>query len=393
MAIAGNKLLNLTGAKALYDDLRARIGNIAEEDTATATAAHAVGDAIMVGTQLWRCTAAIAIGDTITDTGAGANVESVTVAELIADVPAPGSIIDDTAGDGVTDKVWSANKVYDQLALKAVIDDTAGDGVTNKVWSANKVFDQLALKATKANPQFSGAFSHQRADEATIGENSVAMGNDSEASGEGSIAIGYTNKATGDDSVAIGGECQTSGQHSVAIGYGCVAENYGGVAIGEYCRTIQSGRFAAGNEALAGQSEAIAIGNGVRNYSPSSFVFGKFNKPGAASHYPSWTGGKEYWKGDCVKRYISGTGNKYYICKQDNSDSTFNDSKWDEVTDTTDYAEIVGNGTSGTNRSNARTLDWSGNEEIAGTFKCATSITIGSTTITEAQLIALLAML
>lgn len=51
------------------------------------------------------------------------------------------------------------------------------------------------------------------------------------------------------------------------------------------------------------------------------------------------------------------------------------------------YAEIVGNGEDNNNRSNARTLDWEGNETLAG------SLTLGSTTITEAQLQALLALL
>jgi len=35
------------------------------------------------------------------------------------------------------------------------------------------------------------------------------------------------------------------------------------------------------------------------------------------------------------------------------------------------YIEIVGNGTSDTTRTNARTLDWNGNEQLAG------SLTIG----------------
>lgn len=47
------------------------------------------------------------------------------------------------------------------------------------------------------------------------------------------------------------------------------------------------------------------------------------------------------------------------------------------------YVEIVGNGTSTSARSNARTLDWSGNEWLAG------SLTLGSTTLTEADIIAL----
>ena len=51
------------------------------------------------------------------------------------------------------------------------------------------------------------------------------------------------------------------------------------------------------------------------------------------------------------------------------------------------YVEIVGKGTNFNARSNARTLDWNGNEWLAG------SLTLGNTTLTEAQLQALLALL
>ena len=58
------------------------------------------------------------------------------------------------------------------------------------------------------------------------------------------------------------------------------------------------------------------------------------------------------------------------------------------------YAEIIGNGTSNSNRSNARTLDWNGNEVLTGGLTVgAAGITIGNTTITEAQLTALLGLL
>ena len=78
-----------------YDDLLKRVveiengdenimANFAEADGQTATSAHAVGDVIIVGRQLYKVTAAIAIGDTITDSGNGANVESTTVAALLA---------------------------------------------------------------------------------------------------------------------------------------------------------------------------------------------------------------------------------------------------------------------------------------------------------------------
>lgn len=80
MSIQANKLMTLADGQVLYDDLRDRIGNIAPEDDLVATAAHAVDDVIMVGKQLYRVTAAIAIGDTITS---GTNVTPKTIAELI----------------------------------------------------------------------------------------------------------------------------------------------------------------------------------------------------------------------------------------------------------------------------------------------------------------------
>ena len=49
------------------------------------------------------------------------------------------------------------------------------------------------------------------------------------------------------------------------------------------------------------------------------------------------------------------------------------------------YIEIIGNGTMSNNRSNARTLDWNGNEWLAG------NLTLNQTTLTENDLIQLLA--
>lgn len=62
------------------------------------------------------------------------------------------------------------------------------------------------------------------------------------------------------------------------------------------------------------------------------------------------------------------------------------------------YIEIVGNGTNVNARSNARALDWSGNEWIQGSYSANGSLTLGKgtadeVTITAAQLKQLLAML
>lgn len=56
------------------------------------------------------------------------------------------------------------------------------------------------------------------------------------------------------------------------------------------------------------------------------------------------------------------------------------------------YIEIVGNGTSAAARSNARTLDWSGNEAIAGNMTVGGgTLTLGATALTAQQLASLIA--
>ena len=55
--------------------------------------------------------------------------------------------------------------------------------------------------------------------------------------------------------------------------------------------------------------------------------------------------------------------------------------------------EIIGNGTSISNRSNARTLDWDGNEVLAGGLTLATELNINGTTLSKAQLTSLIALL
>lgn len=56
------------------------------------------------------------------------------------------------------------------------------------------------------------------------------------------------------------------------------------------------------------------------------------------------------------------------------------------------YVEMVGNGGNDSNRSNARVLDWQGNEKLAGSLTLGMG-TAGEVTLTPAQLTALLALL
>lgn len=162
------------------------------------------------------------------------------------------------------------------------------------------------------NPVGSGSFSLNRKLGTTIGPRSFATGQEITASGGASHAEGGWTTASGTYS-------HTEGFYTVASGwYGAHAEGTQSVASGKY------GPHAEGYYTTASGAGSHAEGREtVANHS-AQHVFGEFNieDPSTAS---------------ADKR-----GN---------------------------YVEIVGNGTADNSRANARTLDWSGNEVLAGGLK------------------------
>lgn len=119
------------------------------------------------------------------------------------------------------------------------------------------------------------------------------------------------------DSVAAGYDTEATGPSSVAIGTNTSAKNGQAVAGGYNSKALGNTSLALGTHCITrlNAAESQAIGNNCIAGSANQMVFGQYN-----------------------------------------------------VEDTTGtYAEIVGNGSSG-NESNARTLDWQGNETIAGDF-------------------------
>ena len=149
---------------------------------------------------------------------------------------------------------------------------------------------------------------------------SLALGNTSIASANSAIAMGgrvvnetYGNRATGIASTAIGGASSlASGDYAIAMGY----------------KTTASGSisFALGQSTVASGQASAAFGTGTIANHKSQLVFGRYNIA------------------DPSEAAATAVGN---------------------------YIEIVGNGSSST-RANARTLDWSGNEVLAG------KLTVGS---------------
>jgi hypothetical protein len=170
------------------------------------------------------------------------------------------------------------------------------------------------------------------------GENSVVLNaNDNTASGYGSTAMGLTTTASGNYAHAEGNETVASGDNSHAEGNDTTASSYNAHAEGnetiasghtshaEGLRTEASGQgsHAEGHNTKASAYSAHAEGYGTEAASKSQHVFGEYNivdkSAGAA------TRGK--------------------------------------------YIQIAGNGNSANAKSNAYTLDWSGNAWFKGNIK------------------------
>ena len=128
--------------------------------------------------------------------------------------------------------------------------------------------------------------------------------------GNYSVAVGENNEASGAHAFAEGLGCKASGDRAHAEGYNCTAS-------GATAHVENSTNVASGN-----QAHAEGYGNEANHL--CQHVFGQYNVA------------------DTSTAAANARGN---------------------------YVEIVGNGTNTNSRSNARTLDWNGNETLAGGLK------------------------
>ena len=157
------------------------------------------------------------------------------------------------------------------------------------------------------------------------GENSIIEGDltGNSSTGNYSHAEGQLTTAGGLQSHAEGQLTTAGGTNSHAEGNGTIATGYGSHAEGRTTTASGASSHAEGFITTAGGTNSHAEGRETIANHKSQHVFGEFN---IADH---------------SLNNASALGN---------------------------YIEIVGNGADDTTRSNARTLDWSGNEVLAGTI-------------------------
>lgn len=198
-------------------------------------------------------------------------------------------------------------------------------GSNSVVGGSNNVVSGNCSFAVGNNNTASGAYSSVEGYHTIAsGDSSHAEGKDTTASGKRSHAEGSATTASGTNSHAEGGNTESAAYYSHAEGYGTSAT--GSTAHAEGNTTTASGinSHAEGTNTLASGINSHAEGQfSIANHK-SQHVFGENNIE------------------DQSTAAVSARGN---------------------------YVEIVGNGYSSNDRSNARTLDWNGNEWIAGNLK------------------------
>ena len=234
----------------------------------------------------------------------------------------------------------------------------------------------ISGKADKADTVIDTTLSLNRKANTTVGTNSVALGMGNEASGMFSFSENLQTTASG-----LGAHAE--GISTVASGSGSHAEGTSNSAVGNCAH-------AEGNYTTASGMRSHTEGWNNTAVADDSHVGGKFSVTDSYSNWPEWVANTSYAVGDKVKvtTTVENTTTVVgYICKTSNNDASFTKSNWNQDTNY-NFAEIIGNGIDTNTRSNARTLDWDGNEYLAGDLyvNCNNDSTGGNKVATEAGL-------
>ena len=145
----------------------------------------------------------------------------------------------------------------------------------------------------------------------------------------GAVSLGRkANTGNGGTSVALGYNVEASAGYAVALGYQTKATEYYANAEGFMTTASGSGSHAEGHSTIASGTDSHSEGCSTKATSAYSHAEGYYTEAG--SQY----------------QHVSG--------------------KYNVVDSSGTYAEIIGNGLNSNNKSNARTLDWNGNEYLNG---------------------------
>lgn len=189
--------------------------------------------------------------------------------------------------------------------------------------------------------------------------------------------IGYTNNISGNYSIAFGNTNTVNGDYSGAIGKDCIVKGSSSISMGQRCNSSAPQSISGGYQCVAIGNYAVALGGGAiypeyDTSNPNSSTLLKdyenyWNTQSDSIHVAFGKGSMVTGKNNlAVGNYCSthGYGN---VAK---NDQEFVVGSFNDYSSDTNNLFVVGNGTSHTSRSNAFTVDNSGNSFFSGKINC-----------------------
>lgn len=206
------------------------------------------------------------------------------------------------------------------------------------------------------------------------GVDAEATGRTTQASGLAAHAEGLNTRASAEYSHAEG-----NGSQVTVTGMGGHAEGYQGTTYGQYAHSEGYSTEARGHYAHTEGNDTLATSEGSHAEGYSSTTYGNYShsegdQTVASGDYSHSSGRQTISRG-----MASNTFGRFNV----DEDSTLEHNEYGS------YVEVVGNGISNSNRSNARSLDWNGNEYLKGDVyvDCDANSANGFKVATDLQLI------
>jgi len=206
------------------------------------------------------------------------------------------------------------------------------------------------------------------------GNDSFAFGNAAHSAGMGSFAFGNSATANNNYSFAFGNQVSTSGNHSFV--FGDSSTSYGGVVLGNQSYAAMNA-FSSGIQNWAGGNGSIAMGYGNNVYSFHATAIGSHNTVSGTGSIALGQLNQIFFD-----EIMVGDGSGFAIGSGLNvghadalAVGRFNvrAGSWNDG-----YLFVVGNGTSGSSRSDAFSVDVNGNVWASGTITATGGISGGS---------------
>jgi len=249
-------------------------------------------------------------------------------------------------GDGSTKKYTVSNEVYMSSYYPTTV-TVDGEEVTYTL--TNKTFT-LNSTPTRGASIIITYYTTDLLFSSTEGKRVGDEGNFSHAEGDSTTASGYTSHAEGCYTIASGYNSHAEGCYTIASGYTSHAE-------GSSTTASERNSHAEGDSTTASGYNSHAEGDSTTALGYTSHAEGdSTTASGYASHAEGY-----YTIASGMWQHVQG---KYNI---ENSSPI--------------YAHIVGNGSGDDNRSNAHTLDWSGNAWYAGYLTADEGLIMSDATI------------